>query len=59
MADYTLSSYEEALKVYDQNAWDIKCRFDKELEDLTDLFNKWQEDTEKDQFLSLSEKNVC
>lgn len=56
MADYTLSLYEEALKVYDQNAWDIKCCFDKELEDLTDLFNKWQEDTEKDQFLSLSEK---
>ena len=56
MTDYTLSSYEEALKIYDQNAENLKDRYSKEVEELEDLFNKTQEDVKNDQFLLWTEK---
>ncbi|MBO7094816.1 hypothetical protein J6V86_01180 [bacterium] len=52
MIEYTLSSYEEALKVYDQNAQSLRDRFSKEIEDLTEVFNRTQSEVEGDQFLS-------
>ncbi len=57
MVDYTLSSYEEALKTYDQNVEELKDRSLKEIQDLTEVFYKTQKDVENDQFLSLSEKS--
>lgn len=56
MANYTLSSYEEALKVYDQNAQSLKDWCSKEVEDLREVFDRTQNDVENDQFLSSSEK---
>jgi len=56
MTDYTLSSYEEALKIYDQNAENLKDRYSKEIEELEDVFNKTQEDVKNDQFLLWTER---
>lgn len=56
MTEYTLSSYEEALKVYDQNAQSLIDRFSKEVEDLTEVFNRTQSEVESDQFLSSWDK---
>ena len=57
MVDYTLSSYEEALKSYDKNIEDLNGRCSKEIDDLTEVFNRTQWDVQNDQFLSLSEKS--
>lgn len=57
MVDYTLSSYEEALKTYDQNIEDLKSSASKEIEDLSEVFSRTQKDVQDDQFLSLSEKS--
>jgi prefoldin subunit 5 len=56
MVDYTLTSYEEALKTYDKNIEDLKGHSSKEIDDLVEVFNKTQKDLQDDQFLSLSEK---
>lgn len=57
MVDYTLSSYEEALRTYDLNVEDLKYRSSKEMEDLVEVFNRTQKDVQNDPFLSLSEKS--
>lgn len=57
MVDYTLSSYEETLKTYDQNIENVKGRSSKEIEDLAENFSKTQRNVQNDQFLSLSEKS--
>lgn len=57
MVDYTLSSYEEALKTYDQNVENLKYTSSNEIENLTEVFHKTQKDVENDPFLSLSEKS--
>lgn len=57
MVDYTLSSYEEALKTYDQNVENLKYTSSNEIENLTEVFHRTQKDVENDPFLSLSEKS--
>ena len=57
MEKYTLSSYEEALKTYDQNAENLKKRHSNEIEELTKDFDKRKQCDESDQFLSSGEKN--
>ena len=57
MVDYTLSSYEEALKTYDQNIEDLKNRSSKEVQDLAEVFYRTQKDVQNDPFLPLSEKS--
>lgn len=57
MEKYTLSSYEEALKTYDQNVENLKKRHSNEIEELTKDFDKRKQCDESDQFLSSGEKN--
>lgn len=57
MVDYTLSSYEEALKTYDQNIENLKSSSSKEIEDLSEVFCRTQKNVQDDQFLSSSEKS--
>lgn len=57
MVNYTLSSYEEALKTYDQNVENLKGRSSKEIDDLAEVFSRTQKDVQNDQFLSLSERS--
>ncbi len=56
MKEYTLSSYEQALGIYDQNIDHINDSSSKGIDELTEMFNKTQIVVENDEFLSAAEK---